>query len=114
MNHSRARWGTKAMLAALGALATVAVATGARSAPSAAPTATLVVDRSFEIKTADPQRAFEPTAAIVDRGIYDTLFTYKGGDLAHPRPLLVQSWTASKDAKTFVFNLRRNVRFADG
>jgi peptide/nickel transport system substrate-binding protein len=72
------------------------------------------VDRSFEIKTADPQRAFEPTAAIVDRGIYDTFFTYKGGDLAHPRPLLVQTWSASKDAKTFVFHLRRNVHFADG
>src|SRR4030095_4541966 len=46
--------------------------------------------------------------------IYDTFFTYKGGDLAHPRALLVQSWTASRDAKTFVFNLRRNVHFADG
>ena len=32
-------------------------------------------------------------------------FTYKGGDLAHPVPLLVQSWKASKDAKTFTFNL---------
>ncbi|HEV8685843.1 MAG TPA: ABC transporter substrate-binding protein [Gaiellaceae bacterium] len=113
MSRFRARWGTKAVLA-LGVLAMVAVATGARSAPSAAPSATLVVDRSFEIKTADPQRAFEPTASIVDRGIYDTFFTYKGADLAHPRPLVVQSWTASKDAKTFVFNLRRNVHFADG
>ena len=54
------------------------------------PTPTLVVDRSFEIKTADPQRAFEPTRAIVNRGRYDTFFTYKGGDLAHPVPLLVQ------------------------
>src|SRR5262249_1262682 len=62
----------------------------------------------------DPQRAFEPTASIVDRGIYDTFFTYKGGDLAHPRRLLVRSWTASKDAKTFVFNLRKDVHFADG
>jgi peptide/nickel transport system substrate-binding protein len=113
MIRFRARGVTKAALAVLGALATVAVATGARSGQSA-PTATLVVDRSFEIKTADPQRAFEPTAAIVDRGIYDTLFTYRGGDLAHPRPLLVQSWTASRDAKTFIFNLRRNVHFADG
>jgi hypothetical protein len=81
---------------------------------SSAPTATLVVDRSFEIKTADPQRAFEPTASIVDRGIYDTFFTYRGGDLAHPVPQLVQTWKASKDAKTFRFNLRRNVHFADG
>ena len=84
-----------------------------KSASSAA-SGTLVVDRSFEIKTADPQRAFEPTASIVDRGMYDTFFTYKGGDLAHPVPMLVQSWKASKDAKTFVFNLRRNVHFADG
>ena len=45
-----------------------------KSASSAA-SGTLVVDRSFEIKTADPQRAFEPTASIVDRGIYDTFFT---------------------------------------
>jgi peptide/nickel transport system substrate-binding protein len=113
MNLFRAHRGTKAALLALGVLATVAVATGAKGGQSA-PTQTLVVDRSFEIKTADPQRAFEPTASIVDRGIYDTFFTYKGGDLAHPRPLLVRSWTASKDATTFVFNLRRNVHFADG
>src|SRR5436309_7788949 len=107
MNRSRAA------LAVLAVLATAAIASGATTR-SSAPSATLVIDRSFEIKTADPQRAFEPTAAIVDRGIYDTFFTYKGGDLAHPRPLLVQTWSASKDAKTFVFRLRRNVHFADG
>ena len=114
MKGFRGRKALTAAVAAFGVLATVAVATGATSGQSAAVTETLVIDRSFEIKTADPQRAFEPTAQIVDRGIYDTLFTYNGGDLAHPRPLLVQSWTVSKDAKTFVFNLQRNVRFADG
>jgi peptide/nickel transport system substrate-binding protein len=113
MNSLRRGRGVKAALVALAALATAAIASGATTGPSA-PTATLVIDRSFEIKTADPQRAFEPTAAIVDRGIYDTFFTYNGGDLAHPRPLLVQSWTASRDAKTFVFRLRRNAHFADG
>ncbi|MDP9261772.1 MAG: ABC transporter substrate-binding protein, partial [Actinomycetota bacterium] len=115
------RFGTRSAAKAVlvgAALVTAAGAWGAtavqsRSASSAA-TGTLVVDRSFEIKTADPQRAFEPTASIVDRGIYDTFFTYKGGDLAHPIPLLVQSWSASKDAKTFVFHLRKNVHFADG
>jgi peptide/nickel transport system substrate-binding protein len=113
MNRFRTRRALKGAFAAVVVLATATGASGATLAPSA-PSATLVVDRSFEIKTADPQRAFEPTAAIVDRGIYDTFFTYKGGDLAHPRPLLVQSWSASKDAKTFVFRLRRNVHFADG
>jgi peptide/nickel transport system substrate-binding protein len=115
------RFGTRSAAKAVlvgAALVTAAGAWGAtavqsRSASSAA-TGTLVVDRSFEIKTADPQRAFEPTASIVDRGIYDTFFTYKGGDLAHPIPQLVRSWSATKDAKTFVFNLRKNVHFADG
>jgi peptide/nickel transport system substrate-binding protein len=113
VNRFRSRWGARAALLAVGAIAAAVAASGALTA-SSAPTQTLVVDRSFEIKTADPQRAFEPTASIVDRGIYDTFFTYRGDDLAHPRPLLVQSWSASKDAKTFVFKLRRNVRFADG
>ena len=113
MNRFRTRWGARAALAAVALVVAAVAASGAMTAPSA-PTATLVVDRSFEIKTADPQRAFEPTASIVDRGIYDTFFTYRGGDLAHPVPQLVQSWKASKDAKTFRFNLRRSVHFADG
>jgi peptide/nickel transport system substrate-binding protein len=100
-----------ALAAAIAAFAaTSADSSGARSATAG----TLVIDRSFEIKTADPQRAFEPTAAIVDRGIYDTLLTYRGSDVAHPVPLLARSYTVSRDAKTFVFTLRRDVRFADG
>src|ERR671930_370068 len=118
MQRFRSRWAVKGVLLAAAALATAAGASGATTTRGAAHSSkasgTLVVDRSFEIKTADPQRAFEPTAAIVDRGIYDTFFTYRGNDLAHPIPLLVRKWTASKDAKTFVFQLRRDVHFADG
>src|ERR671930_806506 len=118
MQRFRSRWAVKGVLLAAAALATAAGASGATTTRGAAHSSkasgTLVVDRSFEIKTADPQRAFEPTAAIVDRGIYDTFFTYRGNDLAHPIPLLVRSWKASKDAKTFVFPPRRNARFADG
>jgi len=94
------------------ALTTAAAAYAATSARQAA--STLVIDRSFEIKTADPQRAFEPTASIVNRAEFDTLFTYKGSDVAHPVPLLVQSWKATADAKTFTFQLRKDVHFADG
>jgi peptide/nickel transport system substrate-binding protein len=103
----RAAW-----LLPLAALAVLAAAVASSASTTAG--ATLVIDNSFTIKTSDPQRAFDPTASIVDRGIYDTLFTYKGGDLAHPVPLLVQSWKAAADAKTFTFKLRRNVHFADG
>jgi peptide/nickel transport system substrate-binding protein len=114
----RIRRVVRVALVPVAALAAAAAAYGATYAHSgaspAAASGTLVIDRSFEIKTADPQRAFEPTASIVDRGIYDTLLTYRGSDVAHPVPMLARSYTASKDAKTFVFNLRRDVHFADG
>src|SRR5260370_5478706 len=79
---------------------------------SAAPT--LVVDTSFDIKTSDPQRAFDPTASIIDRAIYDTLFTYNKCDPTTPIPLRVQSWKASNGAKTFTFQLNKNAHFANG
>src|SRR5712691_1944588 len=99
-------------LTAILALVCALAALGATTRSSAAPT--LVVDNSFTIKTSDPQRAFDPSASIIDRAIYDTLFTYNKGDLTTPIPLLVQSWKASNGAKTFTFQLKRNVHFANG
>jgi peptide/nickel transport system substrate-binding protein len=75
---------------------------------------TLVVDRSFEIRTSDPQRAFEPTASIVNRAVYDTLLTFRGGDVSRPVLLAARGYRASRDAKTYTFDLRRDIRFADG
>jgi len=106
---------SRAALAVGIALAAAATAVYATSAwPAAAQTDTLVVDRSFEIRTSDPQRAFEPTASIVNRAVYDTLLTFKGGDVSRPLPMAAQSYRASKDAKTYTFDLRRDIRFADG
>ena len=106
------RWKWLALVAAAGMLASAAAAFGATAHQTAG--ATLVVDNSFTIKTSDPQRAFDPTASIIDRALYDTLFTYKGGDLANPIPLLVSSWKATNGAKTFTFQLKKNVHFANG
>jgi peptide/nickel transport system substrate-binding protein len=106
------RWRLTLPLAALVALACTAAALAAVAHRDAG--STFVVDNSFTIKTTDPQRAFDPTASIVDRGIFDTLFTYNKADLAHPVPLLVSSWKATNGAKTFVFNLKKNVHFANG
>lgn len=99
------------VVAALGALTCSLTASG--SAARAAGPPTLVVDNSFALDTTDPQRAFNPTSTIVDRAVYDTLFTYRGNDLTRPVPMLVRSWT-SRGARTFTFRLRRDVRFADG
>ena len=99
----------------IASLALVAAAAYAASTGSAAPSQdTLVVDRSFEIRTSDPQRAFEPTASIINRGIFDTLLTFKGADVSRPAPLAARSFRASKDARTYTFELRRDIRFADG
>jgi peptide/nickel transport system substrate-binding protein len=75
---------------------------------------TLVVDRSFEIRTSDPQRAFEPTALIVNRGVYDTLLTFKGGDVSRPVLQAARGYKASNGGRTYTFDLRRDIRFADG
>ena len=98
-------------LAVVVALACAAAAFAAVSHRNAS--STLVVDNSFTLKTTDPQRAFDPTGSIIDRAIYDTLFTYSKGDLAHPIPLLVKSWKATNGAKTFTFQLKKNVHFAN-
>jgi peptide/nickel transport system substrate-binding protein len=105
---------SRAAFALLVALAAAAVS--AASSPGSATQArdTLVIDRSFEIRTSDPQRAFEPTASIVNRAVYDTLLTFRGGDVSRPRLMVARGYRASRDARTFTFDLRRDVRFADG
>jgi peptide/nickel transport system substrate-binding protein len=101
-----------ASLAGAVAAASVIVAVG--GAARTAASQTLVIDNSFTIKTSDPGRAFDPTASLIDHGLYDTLFTYNGDDLRHPVPLLVSSYKVSSNVKTYTFQLKRNVHFADG
>jgi ABC-type transport system substrate-binding protein len=99
-------------LAALAVLVATAAATAGRASSSA--TGTLVVDKSFDLKTADPQRQYEPTGGIVDRALYDTLLVFKGADVAHPQPSVATKFTVSKDATTYTFTLRKDVKFSDG
>jgi peptide/nickel transport system substrate-binding protein len=110
------RFAARSRTAAAAALAVIisVAAYGAAAARSAASRDTLVVDRSFEIRTSDPQRAFEPTAAIANRAVYDTLLTYRGGDVSRPVLLAARGYRASRDARTYTFDLRRDIRFADG
>lgn len=106
----RPRWAVALVLPL--ALVCVTAALGATTHRSAGNT--FVIDNSFTIKTSDPQRAFDPTASIVDRAIYDTLFTYRKDDLAHPIPLLVRSYRATNGGKKFTFQLKKGVHFANG
>jgi peptide/nickel transport system substrate-binding protein len=86
---------------------------GGGSSTSAA-SSSLVVETAFVLKTLDPARMFEPTGLMIDHVLYDTLLTYKGSDVTTPVPDLATSYTASSDAKTYTFTLRKGVKFANG
>jgi len=73
-----------------------------------------VIDKTFDMKTADPQREFEVSGGIVAKSLYSTLLTFKGSDSATPVPEVASSYTASPDAKTFTFKLRTDIKFSDG
>ncbi len=87
---------------------------GGSGGSSAGPSGTLVVETSFVLKTVDPGRTFEPTGLMIDHQLYDTLLTYKGSNVSKPVPDLATSFTASRDAKTYTFTLRKGVTFANG
>ncbi len=103
----------RVLLAAAALVAIVVVATAAANSNQAA-AGTLVVDKSFDLKTADPQRQFEVTGGIVAHVLYDTLLEFRGADVATPMPSVATGYKVSKDAKTYTFTLRKDVRFSDG
>ena len=99
--------------AALAALVVMAACTSGGNNTSTT-SHVLVVDKSFDMKTADPQREFEVSGGIVAKALYSTLLTFKGADSATPVPAVASSYTASSDAKTYTFKLRNDIKFGDG
>ncbi|MGN6598647.1 MAG: ABC transporter substrate-binding protein [Actinomycetes bacterium] len=75
---------------------------------------TLVLDTAFQLKTVDPGHMFEPTGLMIDHAMYDTLLTFKGGDVTKPVPDLAESYSASPDGKTYTFKLNKAAKFSDG
>lgn len=75
---------------------------------------TLIVDKSFDLQTADPGRQFEVSGTIVGVAIYDTLLTFEDADVSTPVPHLAESFEVNADATEFTFELRDDVVFGDG
>ncbi|MEV4899689.1 ABC transporter substrate-binding protein, partial [Nonomuraea sp. NPDC055795] len=74
---------TAAVLLA-GALALAACGSGGSKTPAAGGAAagkTLVIDTSFDLKTGDPGRTYEPTGLIIGKAAYETLLTFDGPDV---------------------------------
>jgi peptide/nickel transport system substrate-binding protein len=96
-------------------LGTVSTAPAWASVRSASTTGrTLVIDNSFVLVTADPGHEYEPTGNLVDYALYDSLLTFKGGNLKSVVPDLATSYQVSDSARKYVFHLNPHARFSDG
>ena len=89
------------------------VAAGVPTAFAAERAKTLVVAASAEPDTLDPAIAYAVGDVKFIRGAYEKLVAYQGGT-TEVDPQLAVSWSASPDGKEWTFNLRKNVKFADG
>jgi peptide/nickel transport system substrate-binding protein len=75
---------------------------------------TLVIDSTFDLKTVDPGREYELTGQMLTHGMYETLLTFTGDDLATPAPGLASSYELSPDARTLTLTLAPDRVFSDG
>lgn len=63
----------------------------------------------------DPDIYYAGQGLLLTTNAYEGLLTYKGGTATPTlEPSLATSWTASKDNKTYTFELRKGVTFHDG
>lgn len=74
---------------------------------------TLVVDASFDVKTADPNRQYETTGSIVAKAMYETLLTFEGDDVTEPITGLA-SHEMSEDQKVMTLTMEDGHTFSDG
>ena len=99
----------------LGVVFSVAlISTVAVTGPVNAATKTLLVEHVFQLTSTDPGRSFEQTGNMINRALYETLLTYKGGDASTQVPGLATKWKANANATRFTFTLNKNAKFADG
>ena len=90
------------------------VSTVAVSGPVNAAAKTLTVETVFQLTSTDPARSFEQTGNMINRALYETLLTYKGGDAATPVPGVASKWTVNSNATEFTFTINPKAKFSDG
>lgn len=74
---------------------------------------TLVVDASFDLKTADPNRQYETTGQIVAKALYQTLLTFDGSDVTTPVDGLA-SYEMNDDSTVMTLTMKEGAVFSDG
>jgi len=96
------------------AVSTALVTTGLVAAPAIAATKNLTVETVFQLTSTDPARSFEQTGNMINRALYETLLTYKGGDASTQVPGIASKWSVNAGATQFTFTIDSRAKFADG
>lgn len=109
---------TKRMYAVTGLVAAAALAlSGCANAPkgdsAGGDASSIVVDASFDLKTADPNREYETTGSILAKALYETLLTFEGEDVTKPVDGLA-SYTMNDDATVLTLTMKPGAKFSDG
>jgi peptide/nickel transport system substrate-binding protein len=73
----------------------------------------IVVDASFDLKTADPNRQYETTGGILAHALYQTLLTFDGSDVSKPVDGLA-GYSMSSDNKVLTLTMKGGATFSDG
>ena len=84
------------------------------SGPVNAAPKTLTVETVFQLTSTDPARSFEQTGNMINRALYETLLTYKGGDASTPIAGVASKWIVNADATVFTFTIDPKAKFSDG
>ena len=96
------------------ALSTAVVTTSLVAAPAFAAPKNLTVETVFQLTSTDPARSFEQTGNMINRALYETLLTYKGGDASTPVPGIASKWSVNATATVFTFTIDAKAKFSDG
>ncbi len=105
--------GTRRSFVARLVVATLLVLTAAGSAVAAGRRQVLVFGRAADSVTLDPALYPDMESAKVVANIFEGLVRYREDSTAI-EPCLALSWETSGDGRSWIFHLRKNVRFHDG
>jgi peptide/nickel transport system substrate-binding protein len=73
----------------------------------------LVVNQTFDLKTPDPSRSYEPTGNIIDKAMYETLLTFHGGDVKKP-VAGIADYKMNDDNTEMTLTINKGHKFSDG
>jgi len=101
------------ILAAALALAGLAACSASAATSSGSDSGEIILGRSMDVSTLDPERSLCDSCQIYNGAVYDTLLAAStaDGDL---EPLLAKTWEANDDNTEFTFHLDPAAVFSDG